>query len=97
MELDEALLPVRTEVKAACDLLGFDPLYMANEGKCLLLVEPEDSEMVLRILQKHAQGRDACRIGSVTKGMEGKVSIRTLVGGIRLLTQLEGDQLPRIC
>ena len=97
MELDEALLPVRTEVKAACDLLGFDPLYMANEGKCLLLVEPEDSEMVLRILQKHAQGRDACRIGNVTNGMEGKVSVRTLIGGIRLLAQLEGDQLPRIC
>ena len=93
----EALLPVRTEVKAACDLLGFDPLYMANEGKCLLLVEPEDSEAVLRILKHHAHGRDACRIGSVTKGVGGKVSIRTLVGGVRLLSQLEGDQLPRIC
>ncbi|MEA4836061.1 MAG: hydrogenase expression/formation protein HypE [Anaeromusa sp.] len=97
MELEEALLPVRQEVKATCDLLGFDPLYMANEGKCLLLVEPEDGERVLRILQKHAHGRDACRIGSVTKGIAGKVSIRTLVGGVRLLGQLEGDQLPRIC
>ena len=97
MELEEALLPVRQEVKATCDLLGFDPLYMANEGKCLLLVEPEDGERVLRILQKHAHGRDACRIGSVTKGIAGKVSVRTLVGGVRLLGQLEGDQLPRIC
>jgi len=97
MELEEALLPVRVEVKAACDLLGFDPLYMANEGKCLLLVEPEDSETVLRILQKHVYGRDACRIGKVTKGMGGKVGVRTLVGGMRLLSQLEGDQLPRIC
>lgn len=97
MELEEALLPVRPEVKAACDLLGFDPLYMANEGKCLLLVEPEDSERVLGVLQKHAHGRDACRIGYVTKGTEGKIGIRTLIGGVRLLGQLEGDQLPRIC
>lgn len=97
MEIDEERLPVKPAVQAACDLLGFDPLYLANEGKCVLLVEPEDCEAALAALRRHPLGRDAVCLGEVTSGPAGRVVLRTLVGGKRLLTLLEGDQLPRIC
>jgi hydrogenase expression/formation protein HypE len=95
--VEEAAVPVRPEVSAVCDLLGFDPLYLANEGKLLAFVEPEDSAGVLTAMRAHSCGRAAVVIGQVTDASPGRVSLRTTIGGLRLLDMLSGDQLPRIC
>lgn len=95
--LEEEAIPVQEAVAAVCDILGFDPLYLANEGKCLVFVEETKAEQAQAILRSHPYGREACRIGSVTAGAAGQVGLRTAVGGMRLLDMLSGDQLPRIC
>lgn len=95
--LDESRIPVSTAVQAACDILGFDPLYMANEGKMLVFVDKEYTGEVLRIMHQHAYGREGRVIGEVVEKSPGKVGLRTQIGGIRLLDMLIGDQLPRIC
>lgn len=95
--IDENSIPVSTAVQAACDILGFDPLYMANEGKMIVFVDREFTNQVLDIMQRHVYGREARVIGKVVKEPCGQVGLRTKIGGVRLLDMLVGDQLPRIC
>ncbi len=95
--VDETKLPVRAEVAAVCELLGFDPLYVANEGKLLAFVPAADSEKVLAAMQHDPHGREACIIGTVTADHPGQVILETRVGGRRIVDMLTGEQLPRIC
>jgi len=95
--LDEASLPVRPEVQSACELLGFDPVYVANEGKVVFFVAPEDAEQVLATLRAHPLGRDAARIGAVTAEHPRLLVARTAMGSNRVIPLQIGEQLPRIC
>jgi hydrogenase expression/formation protein HypE len=95
--LTEAAIPVRTEVHAACEMLGLDPLYVANEGKLIAVVPPEDADRVLEVMRRHPLGRDAAVIGTVVSDHPGMVLLRSVVGGERVVTLLAGEQLPRIC
>lgn len=95
--LDESSIPVNPAVSAVCRLLGYDPLYLANEGKVIVFVESTYSENVLTILRDHPLGRDAKVIGQVTADHRGLVGLQTKIGGVRLLDMLVDDQLPRIC
>ena len=97
IELDEGAVPVRPQVTAACELLGLDPLYCANEGKLLAVVAAEDAEKVLAAMRGTPEGRDAARIGTVTGDCPAKLVARTALGGRRVLQKLTGAQLPRIC
>ena len=97
IELDEAAIPVRRDVSAACALLGLDPLYCANEGKMLAVVAPEDAQSALAALRSRPEGENAAIIGRVTVERPGRVALRTAAGGARLLQKLTGAQLPRIC
>ena len=97
IELEEAKIPVRPQVQAACDMLGLDPLYCANEGKLLAVVAPEDADKVLAAMKNHELGTDAAVIGEVTERYPGKLTLRTAFGGSRVLQKLSGAQLPRIC
>jgi hydrogenase expression/formation protein HypE len=97
MEIDERTLPVREEVKGACELLGLDPLYVANEGKLIAIVEPGAADSILRAMRHHPLGRHAQIIGSVNDTESGLVTMRTLFGTTRIVDMLAGDQLPRIC
>lgn len=95
--LDERQFPVRPEVAAACELLGMDPLYVANEGKLLAIVAPEDAEAILEVMHQHSLGQDAAIIGEVVSEHRGKVTARTGIGGTRIVAMQIGEQLPRIC
>ena len=97
IELEEARIPVRPQVQAACDMLGLDPLYCANEGKLLAVVAPEDADKVLAAMKNHELGTDAAIVGEVTERYPGKLTLRTAFGGSRVLQKLSGAQLPRIC
>jgi hydrogenase expression/formation protein HypE len=97
IELEEKAVPVRPAVHSACELLGLDPLYCANEGKLLAVVPAERAEEALRVLRRFPEGESAARIGSVTAAYPGKLVIRTPLGGRRVLQKLTGAQLPRIC
>ena len=97
IELDEDAIPVRGEVRAACDMLGLDPMYCANEGKLLCVVDPGGAETVLSAMRRTDEGADAAIIGTVTERYPGRVVMRTGLGGSRILQKLTGAQLPRIC
>jgi hydrogenase expression/formation protein HypE len=97
MELIEGAIPVREEVRGACEMLGLDPLYVANEGKLVAIVPPEVAEDVLRAMRKHPHGRHGAIIGRVTDSLPGLVTIKTSLGTARIVDMLAGDQLPRIC
>ena len=97
IELEEARIPVRPQVQAACDMLGLDPLYCANEGKLLAVVTPADADKVLAAMRSHELGAHAAIIGEVTERYPGKLTMRTAFGGSRVLQKLSGAQLPRIC
>jgi hydrogenase expression/formation protein HypE len=97
MELDEASLPVPGDVAAACEMLGLDPLYVANEGVLVAIVAPEHEAASLAALRAHPLGREARCIGRVVGEHPRYVVLRTLVGGTRVVDLLPGDQLPRIC
>lgn len=97
LELDERAIPVHPEVHAACELLGFDPLQLANEGKLVVVVPEAEETAALAALQSHPRGTEAAAIGHVTKERAGFVTLRSRVGGLRVLTELSGEQLPRIC
>ena len=97
IELDEDAIPVRGEVRAACDMLGLDPMYCANEGKLLCVVDPDGAETVLSAMRRTEEGADAAIIGTVTERYPGRVVMRTGLGGSRILQKLTGAQLPRIC
>jgi hydrogenase expression/formation protein HypE len=97
VELDEATIPLRPEVRGACEMLGLDPLYVANEGKLIAVVPPEDAGRALEAMRAHPLGRDAAVVGTVVDGHPGMVVLRSRVGGSRVVTLLAGEQLPRIC
>ncbi len=97
VELEEAVIPVRPEVRGACEMLGLDPLYVANEGKLVAIVEPAIAEAMLEVMRTHPLGREAEIIGTVSDGHPGLVSIRSNLGTTRIVDMLAGDQLPRIC
>jgi hydrogenase expression/formation protein HypE len=97
MELREDRIPLREEVKGACELLGLDPLYVANEGKVLAIVPAGEADRVLEAMKKHPLGKDATVIGEVTADRPGVVTMKSTIGGTRVVDMLSGEQLPRIC
>ena len=97
MHLDETKIPVQPDVAAACELLGLDPLYVANEGKLVCLCEAEDAERLLAVMREHPLGRDAAIIGHVNDDPACLIEMETDIGGLRVVDWLSGEQLPRIC
>jgi hydrogenase expression/formation protein HypE len=97
IELDECDVPLREAVKGFCEILGLDPLYLANEGRLVAIVPPEDTNRALAAMRAHPLGAGACRIGHVTERRPRQVIMRTVLGGQRIVDMLVGDQLPRIC
>jgi hydrogenase expression/formation protein HypE len=97
IKIYEQNIPLKKEVAAACELLGFDPLYLANEGKLLAFVSAGDTTAVLAAMQANAYGKDAAVIGEVVEDRIGKVILETRIGGMRIVDMLAGEQLPRIC
>lgn len=97
VELQEALLPLRPEVAGVCEILGLDPLYLANEGRLVLFCPPDQAEAALAALRSRPEGAGACVIGQALAGPPGRVTLRTAFGGARLVDMLVGEQLPRIC
>jgi hydrogenase expression/formation protein HypE len=95
--IDEQKIPVRNEVAGICELMGFDPLYMANEGKLLTFVGEERAEKVLGVMREDKNGKDSAIIGEVVSDNPGKVIMKTGIGGTRIVGMLAGEQLPRIC
>ena len=97
IRLHEDRIPVKPAVAGICELLGFDPLYVANEGKLLAAVAPEDAEKILAAVKEDEFGKDACFIGEVVDEHPGRVFMTTRIGGSRIVDMLTGEQLPRIC
>ena len=97
IRLVEQAIPIRREVHAACEMLGLDPLYVANEGKLIAVVPAADAAHVLETMRGHPLGRNAADIGEVTADHPGMVLLRSVIGGDRVVQLLAGEQLPRIC
>lgn len=97
MEINEQQIPLKGEVRAACELMGLDPLYLANEGKCVVLVSPGKADAVLRQMCSVKEGEGSAIIGRVSKKHPGRVVLTTTSGGNRLIEPLSGEPLPRIC
>ena len=97
IEIDEAATPLRPQVRGFCEILGLDPLYLANEGKIVIAVPPDEIEAALAALRAHPLGRDAALIGRAGAGEAGRVTMQTVFGGRRIVDMLVGEQLPRIC
>jgi len=97
IEIDETALPLRPEVRGMCEILGLDPLYLANEGTLVVFVPEEEAPAALLAMRTVAAGRAATIIGRATQGQPGRVTMRTLFGGARIVDMLVGEQLPRIC
>ncbi|CAN5499513.1 MAG: hydrogenase expression/formation protein HypE [Pyrinomonadaceae bacterium] len=97
IEILEDLIPVREEVKGACEILGLDPLYVANEGKLVAIVSPDVADAIVERMKKNIHGGGACIIGEVRPEPQGIVSMLTGFGGTRIVDMLAGEQLPRIC
>lgn len=95
--LDERAIPLAEEVRGACEILGFDPLYVANEGKCLAIVAPEAADQALDALRAHPLGREAAIVGEVVEEHPGRVFLKSRIGGLRVVDMMSGEQLPRIC
>lgn len=97
IEIDEAAVPIHAGVEDGCSFLGLDPLYLANEGKCICILPQEHAEKALKIMRSAPHGSEAALVGRVTGKRPGKVVLNTRMGGQRYLSMLEGAQLPRIC
>jgi len=97
IEIDEAKTPIREQVKAFCEILGLDPLYLANEGKIIVITPPRDAETALAAMRAHPLGVGATIVGRVEAGDVARVTMRTALGGRRIVDMLIGEQLPRIC
>jgi hydrogenase expression/formation protein HypE len=97
VEIEEEHIPITEEVRGACEILGLDPLYVANEGKLLAFVSPHVAERVLETMQAHPLGKDSAIIGEVVNAHAGTVLLRSRIGGMRVVDMLSGEQLPRIC
>jgi hydrogenase expression/formation protein HypE len=97
MVISEDAIPLTDEVRGACEILGLDPLYVANEGKFLAFVAPSSADTVLATMRSHPLGADAAIIGEVVAGHPGVVVMNSSIGGERVVDMLSGEQLPRIC
>jgi hydrogenase expression/formation protein HypE len=97
VEIEETAIPVRDPVRGACEMLGLDPLVVANEGKLVAFVDESHCEALLKAMRQHPLGRDSVRIGRVTEAHPGIVTVRTSIGGRRILDLPYGESLPRIC
>lgn len=97
ISIDESLIPVREDVASACEILGLDPLYVANEGRFAAFISPSSKEQALAIMQGHPLGQGACVIGQVNGDSSALVTVRSKIGAQRILDMLSGEQLPRIC
>lgn len=97
IRLDEASIPIREEVNGVCEILGLDPLYLANEGKLVVIVPRSHAESVLSAMKSHPAGEDSCIVGEVIDSPSGVVLLQTAFGAERIVDMLVGDQLPRIC
>jgi len=97
VRLFEDKIPLNEGVRGICELLGFDPLYVANEGKVVMVVAEEIADEVLETMEKHELGKAAAIIGEITSGHAGKCFLETQIGGNRIVDMLAGEQLPRIC
>lgn len=97
VKIKESAIPLKNEVRAACEMLGLDPLHVANEGKLIAVVPAGDADRVVAAMRGHPQGRDAAIIGEVVADHRGTVVMRSLIGGERVVSMLTGEQLPRIC
>jgi hydrogenase expression/formation protein HypE len=97
IEIDETATPLRDEVRGFCEILGLDPLYLANEGKIVAITPPDEAEQAVEAMRAHPLGRQAATIGAVVAGEPGRVTMRTIFGGRRIVDMLVGKQLPRIC
>jgi hydrogenase expression/formation protein HypE len=97
IRIDEEAIPVREEVMGACEMLGLDPLYVANEGKLIAVVPPSDAKAVLKAVRKNIYGKNAAVIGEITVEKPGRVVMNTRIGSSRIVDMLTGDPLPRIC
>lgn len=97
VQLDEAAIPIRPEVRGACEILGLDPLYVANEGKLLAVVPADEVNRLVEVMRAHPLGKNTAVIGQVVADHAGLVVMRSLIGGQRVVTMLAGEQLPRIC
>jgi hydrogenase expression/formation protein HypE len=97
IQIEEPTIPIREEVRGACEMLGLDPLYVANEGKLIAIVEAGAAEAILQAMRRHSLGRESRLIGTVTERSPGTVLMRTALGTTRIVDMLAGDQLPRIC
>jgi hydrogenase expression/formation protein HypE len=97
IEVEEDKIPVSSETRGLCEMLGFDPVYVANEGKFLMIIVKDEVDIALRTLKGHPAGVNAAVIGQVTPEHPGRVVMQTAIGGKRVLDMLAGEQLPRIC
>jgi hydrogenase expression/formation protein HypE len=97
IRLDESSVPMQDQVRAACEILGFDPLYVANEGKLIAIVSDDVAEAVLAAMRRHPLGANAAFIGEVVEDHPGRVFLRSSIGGNRVVDMISGEQLPRIC
>ncbi len=97
IHIAEERIPIKPDVAALCELLGFDPLYIANEGKLIAVVSPDHADAMLAVLRADPLGKDACIIGEVVQSPAGRVILKTRIGGTRIVDMLTGEQLPRIC
>ena len=97
INIDESVIPVREDVQGACEILGFDPLYLANEGRFVAFVAASDAERALGLMSAHASGRGACVVGRVTEDAPAMVTMRSRIGATRIVDMFSGEQLPRIC
>jgi len=97
IRIEERAIPVCDAVRSACEMLGFDPLYVANEGKLVAIVPAEDAGAVVEVMRRHRYGRDATVVGRVVESPAGRVLLSTAVGATRVVDMLTGDLLPRIC
>ncbi|MBC7326583.1 hydrogenase expression/formation protein HypE [bacterium] len=97
IHIEEEAIPIKKEVLSACEILGLDPLYVANEGKFIAIVSPASAEEILTIMRKRDDGKDAQIIGKIERKPKGKVVLRTTIGGSRIVEMPIGEELPRIC
>jgi hydrogenase expression/formation protein HypE len=97
IEIDESEVPVNEAVRGMCELLGFDPFYVANEGKIIIITSAEDADRVVEVMKRNESGINSVVIGEVTDNHKGKTILRTGIGGKRIIEMLSGEQLPRIC
>ena len=97
VEIEEDKTPIRTEVKGFCEILGLDPLYLANEGTMVCVVPAEDAADALACMRQHPLGKEASIVGRITDHRPGRVVMETVFGGRRIVDMLVGEQLPRIC